>query len=76
VIVIPHCVVLVAPKDGRARPLVEPGAEVSSGEVVAAVETGGGTEEVRAPVSGRVGGHLAGARAHVSRGEGVVWLAR
>jgi predicted deacylase len=75
-IAIPSCVVCVAPSDGRVRPLVEPGTEVLSGDVVAAVETGTRAEPVRAPVRGRVGGHLAGSSQHVSRGEGVLWLSR
>lgn len=75
-IVIPSCVVCVAPSDGRVRPLVEPGTEVSSGDVVASVESDGRTKPVRAPVRGRVGGHLTGSTQHVSRGEAVLWLSR
>lgn len=73
---IPACVVCVAPSDGRIRPLVEPGTEVDSGDVVASVEAGDRTEPIRAPTRGRVGGHLAGSRQHVSRGEAVLWLSR
>ena len=73
---IPDCVVCVAPADGRATTLVEPGSPVSSGQLVAMVNAGGREAPVHAPRAGRVGGTLAADRQAVSRGEGVVWLVR
>lgn len=75
-IAIPACVVVVAPADGRARPLVAEGTPVEQGEVVAVVDGGTGTTPVRAPARGRVGGALAAERQTVARGEGVMWLSR
>ena len=71
---IPSCAVCVAPVDGQPRMLLQPGANVEVGQVVAMVDSGGRSEPVRAPVRGRLGGRLA-ARA-VTRGEAVLWLAR
>lgn len=71
---IPSCAVCVAPVDGRPRLLVQPGADVEAGQVVAFVDAEGRSEPVHAPVRGRLGGRLF-ARA-VTRGEAVLWLAR
>lgn len=75
-IAIPACVVCVAPADGRARAIVERGAAVEPGQVVAMVDTKGHSTPVHAPIFGRVGGALAGRGQAVSRGEAVVWLLR
>ncbi len=75
-ITIPACVVCVAPMSGRARPLVDSGAQVERGDVVAAVDAGGRSAPVRAPRAGRVGGPLTNPQQHVTEGEALVWLSR
>jgi biotin carboxyl carrier protein len=76
VIAIPDCIVCVAPSDGRARPLVEPGRRVQRGELVAIVDAPGRPARVHAPATGRVGGALASPEQRIAKGEGVVWLSR
>lgn len=73
---IPACTVVTSPVDGRVRRLVDAGALVRAGDVVATVEGVGGAAQLRAAAPGRVGGALAGAAQPVTAGEGVVWLAR
>jgi biotin carboxyl carrier protein len=74
--IVPACAICVAPSDGRVRTLVPDGREVDRGDVVAAIDREGGSEPVRAPVRGRVGGPLAAASQQVARGEGILWLSR
>lgn len=73
---IPACTVVTSPVDGRVARLVDDGAEVAPGDVVATVESVRGSEPLRAQAGGRVGGALAGCSQPISAGEGVVWLAR
>jgi biotin carboxyl carrier protein len=73
---IPPCTVVTSPVDGRVGRLVDDGAEVGAGDVVAVVESVRGSAQLRAPAPGRIGGALAGSAQPISVGEGVVWLAR
>jgi biotin carboxyl carrier protein len=73
---IPPCTVVTSPVNGRVDRLVDPGALVGRGDIVAVVEGVGGAAQLRAPAAGRVGGALAGAAQPIVAGEGVVWLAR
>ena len=75
-IALPACVVVVAPRLGRARCFVEPGAEVGRGDLVAVVDSNGGSAVVHAPEAGRVGGVLASHGRAVAQGEALLWLAR
>lgn len=71
---IPRCRLVVAPRDGRLLDSLPGDTRVAAGDVVAHVTTGAGRTELRAPVSGRVGGSLVGADHPVAAGDGVVWL--
>ena len=73
---IPACTVVTSPVDGRVGRLVDDGAEVVAGEVVAVVDSVRGPAQLRTPAAGRIGGALAGSAQPISAGEGVVWLAR
>lgn len=75
-IIVPPCAVAVAPVKGRVRSLIPTGTLVGDGEVVAVVENADGAADLRAPVAGEVRGFLADQEQAVSKGEGVVWLAR
>ena len=75
-IALPACTVVVAPRLGRVRCLVDPGAVVSAGDVVAVVDSAGSSQVVHAPARGRVGGLLTARGQAVAAGEGVMWLAR
>lgn len=75
-IVVPNCVVVVAPHPGRVRRVAASGAQVASGDPVAVIENGGTATEVQAPRSGRIGGALAAEDQSLDTGQGVVWLAR
>lgn len=75
-IVVPNCVVVVAPRGGRVRRLATEGAQVESGDPVAVIDSGGSQTAVPAPRSGRVRGALAVEDQALDEGEGVVWLTR
>lgn len=75
-IVVPNCVVVVAPRGGRVRRLAPAGATVESGDPVAVIDSGGAQTAVPAPRSGRVRGALAAEDQNLDAGEGVVWLTR
>ncbi len=73
---IPHCAVVTSPVEGRVRRMASDGTSVAAGDIVATVETGGRSVDVRAPRAGRVAGALAGLAQPLGVGEGVLWLAR
>lgn len=73
---IPHCAVVTSPVEGRVRRMASDGTSVSAGDIVATVEAGGRSVDVRAPRAGRVAGALAGLAQPLGVGEGVLWLAR
>lgn len=73
---IPHCAVVTSPVEGRVRRMASDGTSVDAGDIVATVETGGRSVDVRAPRAGRVAGALAGLAQPLGAGEGVLWLAR
>lgn len=73
---IPHCAVVTSPVEGRVRRMASDGTSVAAGDIVATVETGGRSVDVRAPRAGRVAGALAGLAQPLGAGEGVLWLAR
>jgi biotin carboxyl carrier protein len=67
---------ITAPSDARITTLVDAGATVAPGDVVATLEAPRGELRLVAPVHGRVGGTLAGLRQNVTSGDGVVWIER
>ncbi len=71
---IPRCRLVLAPADGRLRNALPDRTEVVAGDVVATVDTAGGSHRLVAPRAGRVGGALVGAEQAVAAGDGVVWL--
>lgn len=71
---IPRCRLVLAPADGRLRSALPDRTEVVAGDVVATVDTAGGSHRLVAPRAGRVGGALVGAEQPVAAGDGVVWL--
>jgi predicted deacylase len=73
---IPSCTVATSPVDGRLRGHLAVDTDVEAGDVVATVETGGRSVDVRAPRRGRIAGFLADLTQPVAAGDGVVWLAR
>lgn len=73
---IPACTLVTATADGRLTRSVEADTFVRAGDVVATLDASGREVELRAAVSGRVGGTLLRPSQRVNRGEGVVWLAR
>lgn len=73
---IPHCAVVTSPVEGRVRRMASDGTSVAAGDIVATVEAGGRSVDVRAPRAGRVAGALAGLAQPLGIGEGVLWLAR
>ncbi len=73
---IPHCAVVTSPVEGRVRRMASDGTSVAAGDIVATVEAGGRSVDVRAPRAGRVAGALAGLAQPLGAGEGVLWLAR
>lgn len=72
---IPSCRLLIAPASGRLRPTAPPDARVTSGDVVAILETGAHELELTAPSHGTFGGYLVGARQSVHAGTPVAWVA-
>lgn len=71
---IPRCRLVLAPAAGRLRHALPDRTEVVAGDVVATVDTAGGSHRLVAPRAGRVGGALVGAEQPVAAGDGVVWL--
>jgi biotin carboxyl carrier protein len=67
---------VTAPSDARVTSVAATGSVVASGDVVAMLEAPRGSLRVIAPVSGRIGGALAGARESVASGDGLVWIER
>jgi biotin carboxyl carrier protein len=67
---------VTSPSDARVTSVVAPGSIVASGDVVAMLDAPRGALRVIAPVAGRVGGALAGARQSVASGDGLVWIER
>ena len=73
---IPNCAVVTATTEGRVRRLAADGTAVGAGDVVATIDAGGRSVDLRAPRAGRVAGPLAGMSQLVGAGDGVLWLAR
>lgn len=73
---IPSCTVVTSTSDGRVHSLVDEGTAVAAGDVVATIQCGGRTVELRTPKAGFIRGFLANLAQPVAAGEGVVWLAR
>ena len=71
---IPRCRLVLAPSDGRLTSSLPASTPVTAGDIIATVETAGGSHHLTAPRDGRVGGTLVGADHPVAAGEGVVWL--
>ncbi len=67
---------VTSPSDARITAVVDAGATVAPGDVVATLEAPRGEVRLVAPVHGRVGGTLAGVRQTVTSGDGVVWIER
>ena len=67
---------VTAPSDARVTSVVDPGAEVAPGDVVAVLDAPRGRVPVLAPVGGRVGGALTGAQQAVAAGDGLLWIER
>lgn len=73
---IPNCAVVTTPVEGRVRRLASDGTTVAAGDVVAVVEAGGRSVDVRTTRGGRIAGALAGLAQPLGAGEAVLWLAR
>ncbi len=67
---------ITAPSDARVTSVADTGSVVAPGDVVALLDAPRGTFPVLAPVHGRVGGALTGARQTVASGDGIVWIER
>lgn len=73
---VPPFRLVTAPADARVTSVASAGSIVSSGDVVAVLAAPRGELVVSTPVSGRIGGALAGAEQRVSSGDGIVWIER
>lgn len=73
---IPACSVVTAPVDGRLTRHADVDTLVRPGDVVATIDAAGRQLELRAAVSGRVGGPMLRPTQTVTAGEGVVWVTR